>query len=38
MDSSIRWSRLGLTRLQILEATRVSLMAANVAALEKAFP
>ncbi len=36
MDSSIRWSRLGLTRVQVLEATRVSLMAANVAEITAA--
>jgi TP901 family phage tail tape measure protein len=36
MDSSIRWARLGLTRLQILEATKVSLMAANVAEIDAA--
>ncbi len=36
MDSTIRWSRLGLTRVQILEATRVSLMAANVAEMTAA--
>jgi TP901 family phage tail tape measure protein len=31
MASAIAWSRLGLTRKQVGEATRVSLMAANVA-------
>lgn len=31
MDASIRWSRLGFTRIQVLEATKVSLQAANVA-------
>ncbi len=36
MESSIKWSRLGLTRVQVLEATRVSLMAANVAEITAA--
>ncbi len=31
MESAIRWSRLGLTRAQVNEAVRVSLVAANVA-------
>ncbi|MGV3772214.1 MAG: phage tail tape measure protein [Verrucomicrobiales bacterium] len=31
MEAAIAWSRLGLTKLQVLEAVRVSLMAANVA-------
>lgn len=36
IDGAIRWSRLGLTRLQVLEATRVSLMASNVAEVSAA--
>lgn len=31
MESAIQWSRLGLNRVQVLEAVRVSLMGANVA-------
>lgn len=36
MESAIEWSRLGLSRLQVNEAVRVSLMAANVAELSAA--
>jgi TP901 family phage tail tape measure protein len=36
MDAAIRWSRLGLTRVQTLQAVRVSLMAANVAEISAA--
>lgn len=36
MDAAIRWSRLGLSRVQVLEATRVSLQAANVAEISSA--
>jgi len=36
MDAAIRWSRLGMTRNQVLEATKVSLMAANVAEMTAA--
>ena len=36
MDSAIQWSRLGYTRIQVLEAIRVSLMAANVAEMTAA--
>lgn len=36
MESAIAWSRLGLTRAQVNEAVRVSLMAANVAELDAA--
>jgi TP901 family phage tail tape measure protein len=36
MESAIQWSRLGLTRAQVNEAVRVSLMAANVAELTAA--
>lgn len=36
MDASIRWSRLGLNRVQVLQATKVSLMAANVAEMSAA--
>ncbi len=36
MDSAVQWSRLGLTRSQVNEAVRVSLMAANVAELSAA--
>ncbi len=34
MESAIQWSRLGLTRVQVNEAVRVSLMAANVAQMD----
>jgi len=33
MESAIAWSRLGLNRVQVNEAVRVSLVAANVAEL-----
>lgn len=36
MQSAISWSRLGLTKKQAAEATRVSLMAANVAEMTSA--
>jgi len=36
MESAIQWSRLGLTKVQVNEAVRVSLMAANVAELTTA--
>ncbi len=36
MDASIRWSRLGFTRVQVLQATKVSLQAANVAEISAA--
>ena len=36
MDSAISWARLGLNRVQINEAVRLSLMAANVAELTAA--
>ncbi|MGN6642328.1 MAG: phage tail tape measure protein, partial [Verrucomicrobiota bacterium] len=36
LDSAIQWARLGLTRSQVNEAVRVSLMAANVAELSAA--
>lgn len=36
MDSAIRWSRLGLSRVQVLQATKVSLMASNVAEVSAA--
>ncbi len=36
MDSAVAWSRLGLTRSQVGEAVRVSLMAANVAEISSA--
>lgn len=36
MDTAIRWSRLGMTRVQVLQATKVSLMAANVAEISAA--
>lgn len=36
MDAAIQWSRLGLTRMQVNEAVRVSLMAANVAEMTAA--
>ncbi len=36
MDAAIRWSRLGMTRIQVLQATKVSLMAANVAEMTAA--
>lgn len=34
MEAAIQWSRLGLTRVQVNEAVRVSLMAANVAQID----
>ena len=36
MESAIQWSRMGLSRLQVQEAVRVSLMASNVAELDTA--
>lgn len=36
MDSAVAWSRLGLTRQQVNEAVRVSLVAANVAEMSAA--
>lgn len=36
MDAAIRWSRLGLTQTQVLEAVDVSLKAANVAEISTA--
>lgn len=36
MDAAIRWSRLGLNRVQVNEAVRTSLMAANVAEITAA--
>lgn len=36
MDAAIRWSRLGLSRVGVLEAVKVSLMAANVAEISSA--
>ena len=36
MESAIQWSRLGLNRLQVTEAVRVSLIAANVAEITAA--
>jgi TP901 family phage tail tape measure protein len=36
MEAAIAWSRLGLTRIQVAEAVRVSLMAANVAEVDAA--
>ena len=36
MDAAVRWSRLGLSRAQVNEAVRVSLIAANVAELDAA--
>lgn len=37
MDASIRFSRLGLTRVQVLKATETALMAANVAEVDAAY-
>jgi len=34
MEAAISWSRLGLSRLQVNEAVRASLIAANVAELD----
>lgn len=36
MSSAVQWSRLGLTKKQVTEAVRVSLIAANVAELDAA--
>jgi TP901 family phage tail tape measure protein len=36
MESAIQWARLGLTRVQVAEAVRVSLVAANVAEITAA--
>jgi len=36
MDAAIRWSRLGLSRVGVLEAVKVSLQAANVAEISSA--
>jgi TP901 family phage tail tape measure protein len=36
MATAIRWSRLGLTKNQVLQATKVSLVAANVAEIDAA--
>lgn len=36
MESAIQWSRLGLTKVQVANAVRASLMAANVAELDAA--
>lgn len=36
LDSAVQWSRLGLTKKQVNEAVRVSLIAANVAELDAA--
>ena len=37
MDASIRFSRLGMTRVQVLKATETALMAANVAEVDAAY-
>lgn len=36
MDAAVRWSRLGLNRVQVLEAVAVTLKAANVAEIDSA--